>query len=70
MPIYEYVCGDCAAPFEELVSLTQVQAPACPACGSKKTQRQLSRSAACVKPGLPFATPGAPAGGCGGKGFS
>jgi len=72
MPIYEFVCADCSACFEELVGVRDAAAPVCPKCGSAHTQRVLSTPAHCVKPGLPFPTPGAPGGGggCGGKGFS
>jgi putative FmdB family regulatory protein len=70
MPIYEYVCDACEACFEEIVS-PSASAPAhCPRCESPKTRRVLSRPAHCVKSTLPFPTPGAPTGGCGGKGFS
>jgi putative FmdB family regulatory protein len=45
MPIYEYVCGDCAKPFEELV-FSASTAVNCPLCGSVHVERQLSTFAA------------------------
>lgn len=41
MPIFEYKCGRCGQEFEELVFGDD--APACPACGSKKTSKLMSR---------------------------
>ena len=43
MPIFEYVCEDCEAPFEELVFSTN-GAPdvACPDCGSVQVEKQIS----------------------------
>ena len=41
MPIYEYNCRDCHTGFEQLV-LSPREAVACPACESKKVERQLS----------------------------
>ncbi len=43
MPLYGFICDDCAEDFEELVmSSSKVDAVVCPACGSNKVQRQLS----------------------------
>lgn len=43
MPLYGFVCDDCAENFEELVmSSSKVDAVVCPTCGSAKVQRQLS----------------------------
>jgi putative FmdB family regulatory protein len=41
MPIYEYICEDCRAPYEKLVFKTG-QPVECPSCGSAKAQMQLS----------------------------
>jgi len=41
MPIFEYVCGKCGKEFEELVFGDDL--PPCPQCGSKKTQKLMSR---------------------------
>ena len=49
MPLFEYQCSDCNFRFEELVSSAESSAPACPKCGSKKTERQLSTFSASVK---------------------
>ena len=42
MPIYEYKCNDCQCIFEQIKSITDTSAPACPQCNSEKTTRQLS----------------------------
>ena len=49
MPIYEYACPACADEFEVLVRGSEQ--PACPNCGSKKIERQLSVPAAHVSAG-------------------
>jgi putative FmdB family regulatory protein len=41
MPIYEYICDDCEAPFERIV-LNKNQEIACPKCAGKKNTIQLS----------------------------
>ena len=41
MPIYEYSCKACKLNFEELVYGDEK--PACPACGSNKTGKLISR---------------------------
>ncbi len=41
MPIYEYVCGDCGAQFEEILS-PSAPAPACPKCKSANTKKLMS----------------------------
>jgi putative FmdB family regulatory protein len=43
MPMYEYACGACGQTFEELVSMTGANAVACPSCGSKRTEKLLSK---------------------------
>lgn len=46
MPIYEYVCDKCQKEFSELVySEADLQAVACPACGSKVFHKLMSTSA-------------------------
>lgn len=47
MPIFEYLCHACGNLFEKLQKSTDAPPPACPACGSSDTKRELS----------PFATP-------------
>jgi putative FmdB family regulatory protein len=40
MPIYEYTCQDCGAPFEKLVrSMTAQVEVKCPSCGSGLTKK-------------------------------
>ena len=41
MPVYEYVCRQCAHPFEELV-FTGDAPPTCPACQAPDAERALS----------------------------
>lgn len=63
MPIYEYRCGKCDHRFEQLVrSMNDDSGVACPECGSKRTEKQLSVFAA--RDGQPK-TSSAPMG-CGG----
>jgi len=66
MPIYEYRCNGCGKKFEELVSGTATEL-ACPACGSKETQKLLSVFAAAT--GSNNVSTACPQPGCG-KGFS
>lgn len=40
MPMYEFACQQCGQTFEELVSGDEH--PACPQCGSAKTEKLLS----------------------------
>ena len=40
MPLYDYVCKDCAKSFETLV--TGSEKASCPSCGSLKLEKQLS----------------------------
>jgi len=43
MPIFEYICSKCGAEFEELVPAGHKDMKvACPECGSKSTEKQLS----------------------------
>jgi putative FmdB family regulatory protein len=47
MPIYEYACAACGRSFEELVLRKSDEAEvACPRCGGRKVERQMSRTAA------------------------
>jgi putative FmdB family regulatory protein len=41
MPLYEYVCRSCRAPFEKLVPRFGDEV-ACPSCASREVERQLS----------------------------
>ena len=40
MPLFEYICRDCAQAFETLV--TASRQPACPVCDSQSLEKQLS----------------------------
>ncbi len=54
MPIFEFVCDECGAPFEELVrSATTLEEVLCPACGSDQVKKQISTFAARVTGGSP-----------------
>jgi putative FmdB family regulatory protein len=49
MPIFEFVCQECKAPFEELVrSATAVEDVACPFCESDQVAKQISTFASKV----------------------
>ncbi len=73
MPIYEYVCLDCASAFELLIRGDEK--PECPSCGKKKVSKQLSVTAAPQASGgdmacgakdmCPAATGGCGGGACG-----
>ncbi len=41
MPIFEYVCRECASEFEKIVFGEPLDID-CPACGSKKTEKMIS----------------------------
>ena len=43
MPIYEFICNACEAPFEELVR--NGERPHCPTCETRDVRRILSRFA-------------------------
>ena len=42
MPIYEYSCKGCGQVFEHLARTMNEKKPACPDCGSAKTEKKLS----------------------------
>lgn len=42
MPIYEFVCKDCANNFEDLVMVSQLDQVTCPACGSGQVKKKMS----------------------------
>ncbi|NCA82046.1 MAG: zinc ribbon domain-containing protein [Opitutae bacterium] len=54
MPLFEYICRACGEISEQLV--TGSRQPACPNCGSKKLEKQLSSFSAQVSP-TSFSTP-------------
>jgi putative FmdB family regulatory protein len=47
MPIFEYVCRECGHRFEKIVNGGAV--PECPACESRKLEKQLSVFAAATR---------------------
>jgi len=52
MPIFEFVCTECDAPFEELVrSANYAEEVLCPSCGSDQVKKQISTFAARVTGG-------------------
>lgn len=63
MPIYEFTCSKCETKFEKLMKrMGSDEQPACPKCGSAKTDRALSVFAVNAE----GSRPDAPAGGmCG-----
>ena len=64
MPIFEYACAKCNHRFEKIVSNSS--APECPACGSRRLERQLSVFAVGGKSNGPSAKPAkSSAGACG-----
>lgn len=70
MPIYEYVCGECKARFERIVTPKNGK-PECPKCGSHRSTIQFSTFAAHTGNGASTATssaaqdsPGGSACGC------
>jgi len=73
MPMFEFTCRKCGHGFEELVSLAELEAGdlKCPACGSKRVEKELSAfatgSSGSVGGGAP---PCATGGGCGSGGFT
>lgn len=68
MPIYEYICRDCDAEFEELVFSTDETVP-CPKCGSEKTEKLMSACSSKVDGGGPnFEALRESGGGCSGGG--
>ncbi len=42
MPIYEYLCDDCATAFEKFVRYPEKDVVLCPACGHERVTRQIS----------------------------
>jgi putative FmdB family regulatory protein len=55
MPLFEFVCGDCSRPFEELVrSASAVQDVTCPVCGSSQVNKKISTFASRLSGGGSF----------------
>lgn len=53
MPMYEFVCRDCGAEFEELCTLSDVEAKRvpCPECEGTEVERRVSTFASSVEGG-------------------
>ena len=67
MPLFEYICKSCGEIAEILV--TGAHKPACPNCGSKKLEKQLSTFSASVASSKSFSPPPCGTGcGCAGGG--
>ncbi|MBI4177853.1 zinc ribbon domain-containing protein [bacterium] len=45
MPIYEFNCPSCRKPFQKLLPSMSWKGVVCPACGSDKVEKKLSRFA-------------------------
>jgi len=41
VPIYEFICHDCGAEFEKLLSFSSTITPQCPTCQSENVKRQM-----------------------------
>ena len=69
MPIYEYTCKTCCASFEKMhKTMAEAKAPACPECGSKKTERAMSVFAVASDTAASHPAPPPGCGRCGGEG--
>lgn len=42
MPLYEYECRTCEARFDQLTSMSEADAIACPRCGAAEARRLIS----------------------------
>jgi putative FmdB family regulatory protein len=52
MPIFEFICTECGAPFEDLVrSARAIDEVICPSCGSDQVKKQISTFASRVNGG-------------------
>ncbi|MCK9420270.1 MAG: zinc ribbon domain-containing protein [Nitrospirae bacterium] len=65
MPIYEYHCNDCNADFEKLVFGSNPEV-ACEKCGSKKTEKLMSRFGMGKSSSGPASGASSSSSGCGG----
>ena len=45
MPLYEFTCTHCSEHFEQILSFSMTEAPACPHCQSTATRRLMSMPA-------------------------
>jgi putative FmdB family regulatory protein len=66
MPLFEFVCGDCNRPFEELVrSANAVIDVTCPSCGSSHVNKKISTFASRLSGSSAFSFGASPAASCG-----
>ncbi len=63
MPIYEYVCLNCAAQFENLALSVSEPDPACPECGGASVEKLMS-AASIRSQGIPSGSGGFTAPSC------
>ncbi len=70
MPLFEFQCRKCGHQFEELLTASEVESGLvkCPACRSKRVEREFSAFA--TSNGLAGSGPVGGAGGCGPGGFT
>lgn len=55
MPLYDFFCNECQNTFEELFSAGTVPTnPACPTCGSVKTEQRMSAPSPTLTNPFPF----------------
>ena len=65
MPLFEFICGDCSRPFEELVrSASAVKDVTCPACGSTQVNKKISTFASRASGGGSFSLGASSAASC------
>ena len=54
MPTYDYTCSACGNMFERFESITAAPNKACPKCGKKKAERQISAGGGFIFKGTGF----------------
>lgn len=54
MPTYDYTCNACGNKFERFESITAAPNKACPKCGKKKAERQISAGGGFIFKGTGF----------------
>ena len=67
MPLFEYICRACGDISEQLV--TGARKPACPNCGSRKLEKQLSTFSAAAPAARAPAVPPCGSGSCPARGM-
>ncbi|MBW2309413.1 MAG: zinc ribbon domain-containing protein [Deltaproteobacteria bacterium] len=64
MPLYEYKCQECGEIQEVLQPNSKAKPPACPSCGSKKTERLICAGVSHSSVGSSLASASCPTGTC------